>query len=70
MLIEAIVERNGLDRLDAILAILHATGAIDYSHRRAKEEAAKAKVALACLPDGPYRQALCDLADMAVARVS
>ena len=70
LLVEAIVERNGLDHLDAILAILHATGAIEYSHQRAKAEAAKAKAALACLPDGPYRQALFDLADMAVARVS
>lgn len=70
LLIEAIVERNGLEHLDAILAILHATGAIDYSHQKAKAEAAKAKAALACLPEGPYRQALCDLADMAVARVS
>lgn len=70
LLVEAIVERNGLDHLDAILAILHATGAIEYSHQRAKAEAAKAKAALVCLPEGPYRQALCDLADMAVARVS
>ena len=70
LLVEAIVERNGLDHLDAILAILHATGAIEYSHQRAKAETEKAKAALVCLPEGPYRQALCDLADMAVARVS
>lgn len=45
-MVEAIVERNGLERLDEILNILTQTGAIDYSQRRAQEEAAKAKAAL------------------------
>ena len=68
LLTNAIVERNGLDHLDAILAILRDTGAIEYSQMRAQEEANKAKAAIACLPNGPYREALCELADMAVLR--
>ena len=70
LLVEAIVERNGLERLDEILNILTQTGAIDYSQRRAQEEAAKAKAALDILPAGHYRQALYELADMAVSRIS
>ncbi len=68
LLTDAIVERNGLAHLDAILTILRETGAIEYSQMRAQEEAAKAKSALACLPDNPYRRALCELADSAVSR--
>jgi octaprenyl-diphosphate synthase len=70
LLVEAIVERNGLERLDEVLSILQQTGAIAYSEQRAHEEAEKAKAALECLPVGPYRQALCELADMAVSRIS
>lgn len=70
LLVEAIVERNGLERLDEIQKILSQTGAIDYSQRRAQEEAAKAKAALEILPPGPYREALYELADMAVIRIS
>ncbi|MGL4205040.1 MAG: octaprenyl diphosphate synthase [Aeromonadaceae bacterium] len=68
VLTDAIVERNGLEHLDAILAILRETGALEYSQHRAREEADKAKAAIAALPDGPYHQALCELADMAVLR--
>jgi len=68
LLQEAIAQRNGMDHLDDILAIFEKTGAISYSQHRAQEEADKAKQALSLLPDSPYKQALCALADMAVQR--
>lgn len=68
LLTQAIVERNGLDHLQQVLAILHQTGSFEYCHSKAIEEAAKAKQALEILPESAYRNALMGLADMAVER--
>ena len=64
------VERNGLDKLPQILAIMHRHDAFNYSRQRAQQEVDKACQALSILPDTPYRQALLALAEMAVARNS
>ncbi|MHA7002751.1 octaprenyl diphosphate synthase [Aeromonas schubertii] len=65
---EAIELRNGMERLDTVLAILERTGALDYARQRAREEADKAISALTILPTGPHREALETLAHMAVQR--
>ncbi len=68
LLQEAIVQRNGMAHLDEILATLHATRAFDYSLHKAQQEADMAIASLAPLPDSPYKQALCQLANLAVQR--
>jgi octaprenyl-diphosphate synthase len=65
---EAIVEGNGLSRLDDIMAALHETNAFEYTRQIAEQEAQKARDAIAFLADTPYKQALLTLADMAVER--
>ena len=70
LLVEAVVERNGLEKLEHILAIMQRHDAFEYSRQRAQQEVDKARQALQVLPDSPYREALLALADMAVARNS
>ena len=53
-----------------ILEIIQATGALDYTARRAREAADAAIQVLADLPDTPYRCALMSLAEFAVQRRS
>jgi octaprenyl-diphosphate synthase len=62
------IEHGGLDHLIAITAAIESTGGLAYTAKRARQEADLAKAALAVLPDSPYRQALSELADFAVAR--
>jgi octaprenyl-diphosphate synthase len=62
------IEHGGLDHLTAITAAIESTGGLAYTAKRARQEADLAKAALAVLPDSPYRQALSELADFAVAR--
>lgn len=64
----AVVERNGMAQFDTILALLNRTGAFGYSLAQARHEADMAIAALAPLPDGPYKQALCQLAELAISR--
>lgn len=65
---EAIVECNGLSKLDAIMAALAETSAFEYTRNIAEQEAQKAREAIAFLAESPYKQALLALADMAVER--
>ena len=51
-----------------MIAAVERTGAIDYTARRAQEEALRAGEALHVLPTSPYRDALEALAEFAVAR--
>lgn len=64
---EAIVD-GGLERIEPVLAAIESTGAIDYTARLAREEAARAAAALAPLPPSPYRDALEALAAFSVSR--
>jgi len=56
--------------LGDIVEIIEATGAMDYTRRRAQEAADEAIVSLANVPDSEYRQALVAIADFAVQRRS
>lgn len=65
---EAIVESNGLSKLDAIMSALAETSAFEYTRNIAEQEAQKAREAIEFLAESPYKQALLALADMAVER--
>lgn len=65
---EAIVESNGLSKLDDIMAALAETSAFEYTRNIAEQEAQKAREAIEFLAESPYKQALLALADMAVER--
>ncbi|MCB1751784.1 MAG: octaprenyl diphosphate synthase [Gammaproteobacteria bacterium] len=64
---DAIVE-GGRERIGVVVDAIESTDAIEYTSRLAKEEAAKAKAALAELPGSTYRDALAAVADFAVKR--
>ena len=66
---EAILE-GGLDQLDEIRDIIHVTGALEYTARRARAAADAAIANLAGLPENDYRQALMALAEFAIQRRS
>lgn len=67
-LIRRAIEEGGIDQLNAITAAIESTGGLEYTARRARQEADLAKAALAVIPDSPYLRALSELADFAVAR--
>ncbi|WP_220719085.1 octaprenyl diphosphate synthase [Agarivorans litoreus] len=67
---EAIKQGGSRDQLDAILAILDKTKALDYCRERAAEEAQKAIDALALIPNSNYKQALMSLANIAADRAA
>ena len=64
------IEQGGLDRIDAVKAVIDSTDAIAYTARLAAEEAALAKAALEALPSSSYRSALAALADFSVQRAN
>lgn len=67
-LLRASIKSGSSHNLEQILAIIKSTHAIEYTARKAKEHAEKAKTALATLPHSLYRQALIDLSDFVVNR--
>lgn len=67
-LIRSAIENGGIEQLALITAAIESTGGLKYTARRAREEADLAKNALAAFADSPYKQALSELADFAVAR--
>jgi octaprenyl-diphosphate synthase len=69
-LIRSAIEEGGADQLDAIVAIVAQTGALQITHERAAQEAQRAIAALAGLPDSAYRRALNDLAAQLLQRRS
>ncbi|MCE5182187.1 MAG: octaprenyl diphosphate synthase [Betaproteobacteria bacterium] len=62
------IEHGGLDELDAVMAAIRETGALDYVKNRAQAEAQAACDAIAHLPHSKYKQSLLQLADFAVTR--
>jgi len=67
-LIRTAIENGGIDQLTAITAAIESTGGLEYTARRARQEADSAKAALVHFPDSPFKGALSELADFAVAR--
>jgi octaprenyl-diphosphate synthase len=69
-LIRQAIRKGGLDNLPKVLSIVKASGAIEYTMNKAREEAETARNLLNCLPESTYREALELLTEAAVARVS
>jgi len=67
-LIAKAIENGGVDQLDAIVAIVKESGALDYTASQARQQVSKAIDALDCLQDSKYRQAMADLAQFAIER--
>ena len=68
MIREAIEHGNGRHLLEPVLAAMAACGSLEWTRKRAEEEADKAISALAILPDTLHREALIALAHTAVQR--
>jgi octaprenyl-diphosphate synthase len=67
-LLRSVIESGNCDNIAAVMQIIKATDAIEYTFRLARDEADLAIKALANLPDTPYKEALETLADFAVSR--
>ncbi|PSU47914.1 octaprenyl diphosphate synthase [Photobacterium frigidiphilum] len=68
MIREAIEKSNGMDKLNDILAAMREAGSLDYTQQRAEEEAEKAIAALVPIAESDYKEALIQLAHLAVKR--
>jgi octaprenyl-diphosphate synthase len=67
-LIRKAIENGGHDNMQAVCAILEATGAIPYTAKAAQKEADLAIAALGPLPESAYKDALYSLAEFSVNR--
>ncbi|WP_118984609.1 octaprenyl diphosphate synthase [Photorhabdus sp. CRCIA-P01] len=67
---EAIEKGNGRHLLETVLTTMKQCGSLEYTRKRAEEEADKAIAALQALENSPYKQALVGLAHIAVQRLS
>lgn len=70
---EAKLIRNAIENGDAshfseILAIIHKSGALDYTRHQAQQDAERARAELSALPDSKYKAALLELPTFAVER--
>ena len=63
------IATGGTEHLDQVIQIVNASGALDYCRQRATEETETAIHALQALPDSEYRQALINLAKLALHRI-
>lgn len=62
------IEQGDVSKFSAVLAIIRATGALDFTRQQALREAELACAALASLPDTKYKQCLFDLAHFSATR--
>lgn len=63
-------EQDSLPDLAAVVAAIEGSGALDYARACARREADSARACLAALPPGDYRDALAELAELAINRNS
>jgi Geranylgeranyl pyrophosphate synthase len=63
------IATGGTADLERVIQIVQSSGALDYCSQRATEETEAALAALAALPDTEYRQALINLANLALHRI-
>ncbi|UAA38189.1 octaprenyl diphosphate synthase [Paraneptunicella aestuarii] len=70
MIREAIEMSNGMDNLDAILAAIADTHALEYTKEQALKAKQQALDALEQIPDSEYKEALKTLAEVAVERIA
>ncbi|MEQ6289618.1 octaprenyl diphosphate synthase [Vogesella sp. GCM10023246] len=62
------LEAANRERFSEVLAAVQSCGALDYARREAEKAAAAAIAALAPLPEGDYKRALAEIAELSVAR--
>ena len=62
------IEQGGMSDLEAVVAAIQRTKALDYARDRAREEAAEATARLALIPDSSCRDSLLQLALFSVER--
>lgn len=63
------IATGGTADLERVIQIVQTSGALDYCSRRANEETQAAIQALSHLPESEYRQALYNLAQLALHRI-
>ncbi len=68
LVIRRAIENGGRDDMAAVVATIHATGALDYSRAQAHRETAVALAAITHLEDSVFRDALLQLCVFAVER--
>ena len=69
-LIRTAILEGGLGQMDQIQEIIHSTGALEYTIRKARNAANSAIARLDDIPDSKYRQTLMSLARLAIQRRS
>ncbi|WP_293023744.1 octaprenyl diphosphate synthase [Pandoraea sp.] len=67
---KAAIEHGGVENFQAILDAVMQTGALDYTLRRAEQEANAAAAAISFLPSSPYKETLLELCSSSTARRS
>jgi octaprenyl-diphosphate synthase len=65
-IIREAIQRGGVTHLEPVLTAIDATGGLEYTARLAREHAARARTALAALPDSVWRDGLAALATFSV----
>ena len=63
------IATGGTEHLEQVIHIVNQSGALDYCRQRAHEETNAALQALYHLPESEYRQALYNLAQLALHRI-
>jgi octaprenyl-diphosphate synthase len=66
--VRAALVGDGLDQIQAVMAAVQRTGALEYARSRAESEAEAARQALDVLAASPYRESLLQLCGFAVTR--
>ena len=66
--IQQAIETGDVDMLDAVIAIVKSTGALDIARKAAQQEAQRAIDAAHRLPEGPHRSCLVQLASQLLER--
>lgn len=67
-LLRSAIQSGGREHINAVTTAIHESGAIDYTRQLAEQAAARAKNAVAILPDSPLREGLIGLAQFSVTR--
>lgn len=70
LLIRQAIRQGGLEKLEAVLAIVRHTGALEYTREQAQQCSQRAQTCLEALPASPYRDALHELTILALGRTS
>ena len=65
---KAIQNGGGEGALESVLKVIHETGALEYTRKKAEAESCMAIEAISSLPDSQYKECLLQLADFAVSR--